>query len=1214
MKFEEYAMKRLLCLCLCLCICFGLLPVGAAAESSTATPDPLEPVSAIVTLEPEADPEAVIALLSAEETVTQRYEALLRGFAVSTVYGRLEELRRLPGVRAVCRGNTYSYAPLDLSDYETALKSISASTVNAGASWDAGYQGQGMVVAVLDTGLYPEHEAFAVHPELLGNVSMSKSQANALIDRLHRGTWVSDKIPFAWDYARNNSTVTDTDGHGTHVAGLAVGYAENEAGELRFSGTAPAAQLVVMKVFSDNEDSVDTAVLLRALEDAYLLDVDVINMSLGSVNGYSVDPDTMELEQNVYESLEAAGIVVCCSAGNEGNMAFEEEQYVTGSGYQDYGVVCNPASLPQCVSVASVENSYYLSDAIQVGRNAYPYTDASDSGSFYQSFADSSLAYVVIPGLGAETDYQAQATAAVIARLNRENTPWLAVVQRGELYFTEKLANAAAAGACGMICYNNVSGVVYMELDDDTIPAVSVTQSVGQALIEQADGSGLGSLSVSQDPLLVSSDEGGLISTFSSWGTTSDLLIKPELTAPGGNDWSASILGEEAYVTMSGTSMASPTAAGAFACVLQYLKANLPEAADKPTAARLALDLLESTAMILDDGFAPYSPRQQGAGEIDLEAALESKIYLSQPVVSLGDDPDRTGKLTLSFEVNNLAASAQVCTLDAILLTSLVEDGYDLMCSDSLEGLYTVSAALNGKPVTASGLTLPKGTSTLSVTLQLNQQGLAQMAASFPNGGFLEGYVCLTPQTGPMVHGTFLSFWGDWTQDSLLSPYDFTDVVNSNWLLENTYYATESYDPFLFQVVEGIPIADENGDYLYDPEGTPLTWADLGYTYFDYLDYMDDDGIPLTAELTWVYTAIDTPEELVITGVLGDNPAGTAPYLAARNALSSAETQAEVNNVFMLLPGQLRNARRVILLIYNAETGTLYSVDDVEYQPKLYYDEEAGWTQDVYFYWDLSDCDPDSPTFGQIVPEGTQVTVAFYGWIDYDEATEQAFQALPGEGYAKYAGMLNQDWDRALQLSFPVRVDSTPPQLTASDWDPVTHRLTLTMTDNQYLAWASLTRETNIMGRTMDLSLTTQSFAEDAAGAVTTLCLDLDDYLSVPDMPRTVVLELGDYASNQMQTTLSLSPAPYISAMAAAADGVSLNLQNSQAGTAVLAAYDAQGQLLQTVSAPVAAGETMVSFSLDLDTLNRAAVVTASLLDQSLRPQCPAKTLDLTGG
>ena len=1212
-------MKRLLCLCLCLCICFGLLSVGASA-SVDVRPESLEPqapVSAIVTLTPEADRNAVIALLDPGETVTQRYDALLYGFAVSTVNDRLEDLRALPGVEAVYRGNTYSYAPMsELSDYEIVLQTISATTVNASTAWEAGYQGQGMVIAVLDTGFYLDHEAFAVYPELLGAVGMSKSHASNLISRLHRGEWVSDKVPFAWDYTKNSGDVTDLDGHGTHVAGLAVGYAENALGELRFSGTAPAAQLVAMKVFADDDEGVDTATLFQALEDAYLLDVDVINMSLGSVNGFSVDPDTFELEQNVYEELEDAGIVVCCAAGNEGNMGYEDdEQYAVSSSYPDYGVIGNPASLPQCVSIASLESSYYLSDAIQVGQEGYSYADGSGENLFYDAFYGSSLTYVVIPGLGAEEDYQLEPAASTIARLNRTNTPWLAVVQRGELYFTEKLANAAAAGAAGMICYNNTDGYITMEIDEYPIPAVSVTQAAGQALIAQADSKGSGKLTICEDPILVASEEGGLMSTFSSWGTTSDLLVKPELTAPGGNDWSASISGEEAYITMSGTSMASPTASGAFACALQYLKANFPEAADKPARAKLALDLLESTAAILDDGYSFYSPRQQGAGQIDLEAALETKLFLSQPVVSLGDDPDRTGKLTLSYTVHNLAGSAQTCALDVLLLTSYAEEGYDLMFSDILDGMFSLSAAVNGAAASADALTLPKGTSTLTITLQLDQQGLDQMEASFPIGGFLEGFVCLFPQEGPMVHGTFVSFLGDWTQGSLLSPYDFSDVINSNWLLETTLYADYDHDPFLFQLVDGIPVVDEYGEYVYDPEGTPLSWADLGYTYWDYLDYMDDDEIPMTADLTWVYTAVDLDDELTITGILGDNPEGMVPYLADRNALSAAESDQFVNSYFMLFPGQLRNARRVILLIYDAETGEIYSVDDLEYQPKLYYDLESGvWTQDVYFYWDLFNYNEDSPTYGEIIPDDTQVNVALYGWIDYDTATEQAFQDLPGEGYAKYAGMLTPEWDHALQLFFPVRIDSTAPQLSGSEWDPVTHRLSLTMTDDQYLAWVSLTRELDIQGQMMDLIIDTETFAEDSAGAVTTAVIDLDDYLDITDIPQTVVLTLGDYASNTGEATLTLAPVPYISAMAAAADGVSLNLQNAQAGTAVLAVYDAQGQLLDTISAPVASGQATVEFSVGLQTLDRAAVVTASLLNGALEPQCPAKTLALTGG
>ena len=151
-------------------------------------------------------------------------------------------------------------------------------------SSDSEYDGSGMVVAVLDTGLDSNHTAFSPKnftSEKLGltydDVAslVKKTKASELVDGLTvDDVYINDKVPYGFDYADNDADVYSThNNHGTHVSGIIVGNDDT------IRGVAPNAQLVSMKIFSDVMDTSRTAWILAALEDCVVLGVDVINMS-----------------------------------------------------------------------------------------------------------------------------------------------------------------------------------------------------------------------------------------------------------------------------------------------------------------------------------------------------------------------------------------------------------------------------------------------------------------------------------------------------------------------------------------------------------------------------------------------------------------------------------------------------------------------------------------------------------------------------------------------------------------------------------------------------------------------------------------------------------------------------------------------------------------------------------------------------------------------
>ena len=154
--------------------------------------------------------------------------------------------------------------------------------------WDQGYDGDGMVIAVLDSGMRVTHDAFADYG-LAQSPALSRADVVAFSRKGGtKGAYLSARIPFAYDYFGRDTDVSTIDDHGSHVAALAAGYVPEAQGACR--GAAPAAQILSMKVFPDGTvGGADDAVILRALEDAWNLGADVVNLSLGTPNGYTQD-------------------------------------------------------------------------------------------------------------------------------------------------------------------------------------------------------------------------------------------------------------------------------------------------------------------------------------------------------------------------------------------------------------------------------------------------------------------------------------------------------------------------------------------------------------------------------------------------------------------------------------------------------------------------------------------------------------------------------------------------------------------------------------------------------------------------------------------------------------------------------------------------------------------------------------------------------------
>lgn len=669
------------------------------------------------------------------------YASIANAVAIDVKLSEYAKIKALKGVATVSVGSTYARPKTvessdgvqqnDSNIYKTGI-------YNSSAQVAAGYDGSGMTVAVLDTGLDYTHPAFTKNPAGANPISFTYDYVDGKIKNTSSGydedfgtnpvpfqslknvgattddVYLSEKVPFAFDYAdRDTDVFPSYSQHGTHVAGIIAGKADSytdkdgnvpteEDGEgneypVPFRGVAPEAQLVICKVFTDNldDDSIGGAEavdILDALEDCYNLNVDVINMSLGTSGGFSSralcpsgakeEDEEGYLMKSVYKRVRDKGISLIVAASNDFSAGFGSAFGTNLTSNPDSGTVGSPSTFTGALSVASINGqyaSYIMANAYDVNGNpvnggnvvyfeesrnedseAYDFVDemlteynrrqreaAAKAGTEYQDVDTATVRYVVVPGTGESTDYLPNIKQRLKPRYDGEMV--IAVVQRGSSQFKDKISTAihqslterdpvtgnrvtTPVGAAAVIVYNNVSGIIRMSLGDmrEHVPAISVSLEAGLQLT--GDGKlSEGTITVSRNY----NNAGPFMNDYSSWGATPDLKLKPDVTSHGGEITSAVAGGY--YDEMSGTSMACPNLAGFEAIFKGYLK-NKPELwrnnelSDEQNAlalTKLTNNIVMSTAVtVYDQNRLPYSPRKQGAGLATLANVFSTKAYL----------------------------------------------------------------------------------------------------------------------------------------------------------------------------------------------------------------------------------------------------------------------------------------------------------------------------------------------------------------------------------------------------------------------------------------------------------------------------------------------------------------------------------------------------------------------------------------------------------
>lgn len=683
-----------------------------------------------------------------------RYKAILNGFALKMTQKQAEEVAKLDGVKAVTLAR----------EYEKPSMLTSREMVKSSEANKKGYDGQGRVVAILDTG------ADVNHPDLrISNPDKAKYNEDSINEVIEKnqlwGTYRTEKIPYAYNYADRSQDIKDSANHGQHIAGTIAGNSLKEDGT---RGIVPEAQLLVMRVFALNVPTTNSAIYAEAVDDAVILGADSINMSLGSFAGSVEDADA--IMDHVVENANNAGSLVAIAAGNDGYQ-FGNQGSQPGD-YQDYGTVGAPSTMDGSFAVASYNNDKFSFYELKYNGKGF-----FSNGTPEENPVDFSK------GFKYETEYE-YVDCGFGFGLNDEKdqgndfeginlTGKIALVQRGDSSFSEKIRNAQDAGAVAVIVGNNdpdPDANFGMLVDKNLVPAFAVSRRTYEKLKNAEDKK------ISIDDKKVSdSPTAGYMSDSSSWGPTPNLGIKPEITAPGNNIYSTD--NDGGYTLMSGTSMATPHVTGGISAVRGAVaKANLNFTGKELSA--FVKNVLMTTARPINikgttDKYYPV--RSQGAGLMDLDAATNPNF------VTVTDPTSHEAKieyrqinkteLDINLNLKNYSKKAVDYNVYYVLFTDLPDENGNLNLNTNRYMPRNIQAKTKLGEISLAA----NGIGNFKETVTWDDSTFAKF---YTNGYFVDGFVFFEPKAN--AEGTrefanlsvpLLAYKGEWDKIEIIEPY-----------------------------------------------------------------------------------------------------------------------------------------------------------------------------------------------------------------------------------------------------------------------------------------------------------------------------------------------------------------------------------------------------------------------------------------------------------
>jgi subtilisin family serine protease len=624
---------------------------------------------------------AAFKALAAKEKLAYKerlsFNTLWNGISIAASPETAASLGKLDGVK-----NIWPVLEIEVPETASANPELASAIQMTGADIaqnELGLSGDGVRVAVMDTGIDYDNAS-------LGG---SGTDADPNSDDTALNGFPNNRVVVGWDFVGNTFNAStsstsynpvpapdpdpdDCNGHGTHVAGI-VGA--NGA----ITGVAPGVVFGAYRVFGCG-GSTTADIMLAAMERALADDMDILNMSIGSAfMTWPQYPTAAGADRLVNK-----GMVVVASIGNSG----ADGVYSAGA----------PGVGRKVIGVGSLDNSKLLVRSFTISPDNTSIGYLAGGGS------------APIPTSGtfplARTGTKDSAADACTALPAGSLSDKIALIRRGGCDFVVKQANARNAGAIAVVLYNNQNTGLLTPAAIPDIPVVFIDRPSGE-LINDRLALGPVDLTWTANLVQTANPTAGLASSFTSYGLTAELDVKPDVAAPGGFIRSTYPLERGGAATLSGTSMASPHTAGAVALML--------EAHPSLSVAEIR-EALQNTADPAvwsgNPGLGFFEPvHRQGAGMIDIDDAIQTTTSISPSKLALGES--EAGAQTRALTIRNTSSSPVTYALSNV---SAIGTRNTFPALGFLLQSQSVSFSQAGVPV--ASVTVPAaGSATVDVTI-----------------------------------------------------------------------------------------------------------------------------------------------------------------------------------------------------------------------------------------------------------------------------------------------------------------------------------------------------------------------------------------------------------------------------------------------------------------------------------------------------------------
>jgi subtilisin family serine protease len=511
------------------------------------------------------------------------------------------------------------------------------------------------------------------------------------------------------------------EGHGTHTAGIAAGVTGktavvNGVSIDDMSGIAPAAWLGNYNVFPDqvNESrhGARSEDILNAVDAALADGMDILNLSLGgSYHGNN------DLLANGLDNAVDAGVVVAVAAGNSGPGA---------------GTLESPGRARKVITVGASTNQHFVGQPF-----TYPAGGGTTIGAAVGDFTS-------LPAASFDLfDTHSNGCASVDAGASGK----VAIIDRGVCTFSQKVANAKAVNAIGVVIINNVAGdpsaMAKTAGFDDNLPAVMIGKSDGAAL-RSANPPNASAAAMFQEFITANKD---ILAGFSSQGPTNvDFAVKPDLTSVGVNVLSSCVssdfvdCGGSSWAFLSGTSMSTPHIAGSAAVLLNLHPSWSP--------AQIKSALVNRADLVIKDavtGLHDVGPTAQGAGRENLSVAADATSWMDPAAASFG-------RVTLGHPTSLTITLSNPTGTDEMFSVSVTKFTPDTF-GGTVPSIYdagTLSAGDTRINVPGSVTVPANGSTTLTVTVNTGQ----------PSGTVVQGWINLDGPGSNDLHFAYYAIVG----------------------------------------------------------------------------------------------------------------------------------------------------------------------------------------------------------------------------------------------------------------------------------------------------------------------------------------------------------------------------------------------------------------------------------------------------------------------